>query len=288
MRRAGRPQGGSGRLSDALAARLRTYGGAVRVADPVTSIEPQTGSACAILTQSGDRIAARAVLAACHVADTAGLLGDEDARRNVRIGDGLGMVMRLLTDRLPEYQVSLPGLHTSMQLLVNSPAQLRAAYGDFLRGEPSADPPLIVMTPTAVDPTLAPDGRHVVSVWAQWHPRRLRAGSWDGERERIGDALLTAVERWAPGFAAGVQERLVQTPLDLERELGLHAGNVMHVETELDALFGLRPLPGWSAYRTPYPGVYLCGASTHPGGGVWGASGRSAAAVITRDLKRRR
>jgi phytoene dehydrogenase-like protein len=288
LRAAGRPRGGSGRLSEALAARLTAGGASIRTGDAVTAIEPRSGSGCAVRTRSGERIPARAVLAACHVADTARLLDDEDARRAVRIGEGLGMVMRLLTDRLPQYRVDVPGAHTAMQLLVDSPAQLRAAYADFLRGEPSADPPMIVMTPTAVDPTLAPDGRHVVSVWAQWHPRRLRGGDWDRDRERVGDALLDAVDRWAPGFSSGVRERLVQTPLDLERELGLHGGNVMHVETELDALFGLRPLPGWAAYRTPHPGVYVCGASTHPGGGVWGASGRSAASVVTRDLRRRR
>jgi phytoene dehydrogenase-like protein len=96
------------------------------------------------------------------------------------------------------------------------------------------------------------------------------------------------LERWAPGFADAVIDRYVQTPLDLERELGLVGGNVMHVETELDAMFSLRPLPGWAGYRSPHPGLYLCGASTHPGGGVWGASGRSAAAVVRRDLTRRR
>ncbi|HVS67658.1 MAG TPA: NAD(P)/FAD-dependent oxidoreductase, partial [Mycobacteriales bacterium] len=287
MRPAGRPRGGSGRLSEALATRLASFGGSVRTSDPVTSITPRAGGTCTVVTRSGDRIVTRAVVAACHAADTARLLGDDAARREIRIGDGLGMVARLLTDRLPSYRVEVPGTHTAMQLLVDSPAQLRTAYGDFLRGEPSSDPPLIVMTPTAVDPTLAPPGRHVVSVWAQWHPANLRSGDWDSERERVGDALLRAVDRWAPGFSAGVIERFVQTPLDLERELGLHAGNVMHVETELDALFGLRPLPGWSAYRTPYPGVYVCGASTHPGGGVWGASGRSVAEIVRRDLRRR-
>lgn len=288
LQRPGRPRGGSGRLSEALAARLVSYGATIRAGDAVTSIEARSGSGGSVVTQSGARIATRAVLAACHVSDTARLVGDEAARRAVRIGDGLGMVMRLLTDRLPAYRAEIPGLHTAMQLLVDSPAQLRAAYGDFLRGEPSSDPPLIVMTPTAADSTLAPAGRHVVSVWAQWYPRHLRDSDWDRERERVGDALLAAVDRWAPGFSSGVLERLVQTPLDLERELGLHGGNVMHVETELDSLFGLRPLPGWSAYRTPHAGVYVCGASTHPGGGVWGASGRSAAAVIRRDLRRRR
>lgn len=284
---AGRPRGGSGRLSETLAARLMSYGATIRTGDPVGSIEPRVSNACTVVTKSGERIAARSVIAACHAADTARLLGDDEARRAIRVGDGLGMVMRVLADRLPAYSVDVPGAHTAMQLLVDSPAQLRAAYGDFLRGDPSHDPPLIVMTPSAVDPTLAPAGQHVVSIWAQWHPRRLRSGDWDARRERIGDELLGAVDRWAPGFSSCVLQRLVQTPLDLERELGLHAGNVMHVETELDALFGLRPLPGWAAYRTPYAGVYLCGASTHPGGGVWGVSGRSAAAVVSRDLRRR-
>lgn len=288
LQRAGRPRGGSGRLSETLAERLTSYGATIRTDDPVTSIKPRTGAACAVATQSGELIRARAVVAACHVFDTARLLGAADAQRAIRIGDGIGMVMRVLADRLPRYAVDVPGVHTAMQLLVRSPAQLRGAYGDFLRGEASADPPLIVMTPTAVDPTLAPAGQHVVSIWAQWHPRDLRESNWDDQRERIGHALLDAVDRWAPGFSGGVIDRLVQTPLDLERELGLHRGNVMHVETELDAMFGLRPLPGWSAYRTPHAGVYICGASTHPGGGVWGASGRSAAAVVRRDLRRRR
>jgi phytoene dehydrogenase-like protein len=175
-----------------------------------------------------------------------------------------------------------------MQLLVRSPGQLRAAYGDYLRGEPSRDPPLLVMTPTATDSTLAPPGRHVVSAWAQWHPAQLSTGGWESRREQVADDVAAALDRWAPGFTGTVCDRHVQTPLDLERELGLPAGNVMHVEPGLDTMFALRPLPRWSAYRSALPGLYLCGASTHPGGGVWGASGRSAAAVVSRDLSRRR
>jgi phytoene dehydrogenase-like protein len=144
------------------------------------------------------------------------------------------------------------------------------------------------MTPTATDPTLAPAGRHVVTVWAQWHPYRLRNGDWDGRRDEIADTIVEGVERWAPGFRDHIVDRFVQTPLDLERELGLLGGNVMHVESELDAMFTLRPMPGWSGYRTPHSGVYLCGASTHPGGGVWGASGRSAADVVMHDLRKTR
>jgi phytoene dehydrogenase-like protein len=228
------------------------------------------------------------VLAACHVAETARLLGDDRARESVRIGAGLGMAVRVLADALPQYRTEVEGVHDSMQFLVDSMDQVRAAYGDFLRGEPAGDPPLIVMTPSATDSTLAPADRHVVTVWAQWHPYRLRAGDWDSRRDEVADTILDGVERWAPGFRDHVIDRFVQTPLDLERELGLLGGNVMHVESELDALFTLRPMPGWSGYRSPHSGVYLCGASTHPGGGVWGASGRSAAEIVMHDLRKTR
>jgi phytoene dehydrogenase-like protein len=284
QRMAGRPRGGSGRLCDALAARLASYGGSLRAGDGATSITAGTKREPEVVTASGDHIACRAVVSACHVVETARLVGDQAAAAAVRVGQGVGMAVRLLTDALPRYAVDVDGIHTSMQLLVDTPGQIRAAYGDFLRGEPAADPPMIVMTPTATDPTLAPPGRHVVTVWAQWHPRTLRHGTWDDRRDEVADGIVTAVDRWAPGFAAAVVDRYVQTPLDLERELGLLGGNIMHVETELDAMFSLRPLPGWSGYRAPHPGLYLCGASTHPGGGVWGASGRNVATVVRQDL----
>jgi len=285
--KAGRPRGGSGRLSEALAARLTAAGGTIRTGDGAASIRAARDG-CEVTTISGEVLCCRAVVSACHVVETARLVGDSEAAAAVRIGHGIGMAVRFLTDALPSYSVPISGAHTSMQMLVHSPEQLRAAYGDFLRGEPAADPPMIVMTPTATDPTLAPSGQHTVTVWAQWHPRQLRDGDWDGRRDEVADGIVTAVDRWAPGFGQTVIDRFVQTPLDLERELGLLGGNIMHVETELDAMFSLRPLPGWAGYRAPYPGVYLCGASTHPGGGVWGASGRNAAAVVIRDLTRRR
>lgn len=287
LRRAGRPRGGSGRLTEVLAERFASYGGTLRSGDGATAIAPATYGECVVLTESGDRLGCRAVLAACHAVETARLVGDPLSAGRIRVGHGIGSAVRLLTDALPAYRTDVAGVHRSMQLLVTSPAQLRTAYGEFLRGDPSSDPPMIVMTPTAHDPTLAPAGRHVVTVWAQWHPRRLRTDHWDDRREEVADGVVEAVGRWAPGFAGSVLDRFIQTPLDLERELGLFGGNVMHVETELDSMFSLRPLPGWSGYRSPRPGVYLCGASTHPGGGVWGTSGRIAADVVKRDLSRR-
>jgi phytoene dehydrogenase-like protein len=286
-RPAGRPRGGSGRLSDALAERFAAFGGSMRVGDAATAITTRDGLR-RVTTASGAEIRTRSVLAGCHIAETMRLLDDDAARAHVRIGRGLGMVVRLLTDRLPAYRVEIDGMHTAMQMLVDSPEQIRAAYADFLTGRPSSDPPLIVMTPTATDPTLAPGGHHVVSVWAQWHPHELRDGDWDQRRDAVANTIIDGVERWAPGFTSSIVDRHVQTPLDLERELGLLGGNVMHVEPELDAMFTLRPVPGWAGYRTPHAWVYVCGASTHPGGGVWGASGRAAARVVGRDLKKRR
>ncbi|HWB66916.1 MAG TPA: NAD(P)/FAD-dependent oxidoreductase [Mycobacteriales bacterium] len=287
LRPAGRPRGGSGRLSEALVERLTRSGGRLRTDCAVTAIRPMNDGA-EVVTSAGEPIAARAVVAACHAVETARLLGDDAAAGRIRVGHGLGMVVRLLTDALPTYRPDTAGVHTSMQLLVDSTDQLRAAYGDFLRREPPTDPPLVVMTPSATDDSLAPPGRHVVTAWAQWHPVTLATGSWDQRRDEAADAIVATIERWAPGFSGHVLDRVVQAPPDLERELGLVAANVMHVETELDAMFGLRPLPGWSAYRTPAEHVYLCGASTHPGGGVWGVSGRSVARIVHRDLGRRR
>jgi phytoene dehydrogenase-like protein len=174
-----------------------------------------------------------------------------------------------------------------MQLLASSRNQLRRAHAASLVGDIPTDPPLLVMTPTATDDSLAPPDRHVVTIWTQWHPRQLCSGSWDDVRERETQRLVDALDRTAPGFASSVLETHLQTPLDLERELDLRGGNVMHLDMTLDSMFTLRPLPEWSGLRGP-AGVYLCGASTHPGGGVSGASGRAVAGVVLHDLHRRR
>ena len=143
------------------------------------------------------------------------------------------------------------------------------------------------MTPTTLDPSLAPDGKHVVTAWAQWHPYELSTGEqWDDIRKREGERIVAQVEKAAPGFTSSIEQVHVQTPLDLERELGLRRGNVMHVEMGLDSMFGYRPLPELAGYRTPVRGLFLTGASTHPGGGVFGASGRTAARVVMAQRRR--
>jgi phytoene dehydrogenase-like protein len=123
-----------------------------------------------------------------------------------------------------------------------------------------------------------------VTVWGQWYPFEV-AGGWERLRHETTERLLAAVDAAAPGFSSSVEHAYLQTPQDLQDELGLLRGNVMHVDMSLPSMFGWRPLPELSGYRTPLPGLYLAGASTHPGGGVSGASGRSAARVVLADLE---
>ena len=284
LRAPGRPRGGSGGLTRALVRRLEQLGGVASTGDAATTITDRS-----VTTQSGEHITARAVVSATHVLTTLDLLGRHDGadRARLRVGSGLGMVLRVLTDRLPSYAAAADGMHVGMQMLATSREQMRRAHADFIAGEVPADPPLLVMTPTATDDSLAPAGRHVVTVWTQWQPRNVRGGDWEDIRAQQTQLLVDGVERHAPGFAASVLATHLQTPADLESELDLRGGNVMHLDMTLDAMFALRPLPEWSGYHGP-GGVYLCGASTHPGGGVSGASGRNAAAVVLRDLRRRR
>jgi phytoene dehydrogenase-like protein len=174
-----------------------------------------------------------------------------------------------------------------MQLLAASRQQLRGAFGDFGAGRPPTDPPVLLMTFSAMDPSIAPPGRHNVTAWAQWHPYELSTGErWADIATREADRIVAQVDRFAPGFSGSIEHVHVQTPEDLERELGLRRGNVMHVEMGLDSMFSYRPLPELAGYRTPVRGLFLTGASTHPGGGVFGASGRTAARVVMANRRR--
>jgi phytoene dehydrogenase-like protein len=283
--------GGSGALTLALAERLRRTGGTIRLGDGAAGISRSGDRVTGVVTESEQVIPARAVLAGCHVLTTLELLGDEAlltrGRRAVRVGNGIGMVVRLGTTDLPRYPAAAGGSpYSAMQLLAPSRAHLRRAHGEFAAGQAPTEPAVLLMSFSAVDPSIAPPGRHNLSAWAQWHPYELAGERWDAIAEREADKVVAQIERAAPGFASTIEHMHVQTPQDFEDELGLRRGNVMHVEMGLDAMFVYRPLPELAGYRTPVRGLYLTGASTHPGGGVFGASGRTAARVMARDRLR--
>jgi phytoene dehydrogenase-like protein len=204
------------------------------------------------------------------------------------LGNGFGLVVRALTDAPPSYPGATAAEATGgLQLLCTDRAQLAAAAGDWRAGRLPREPVPLAMCFTASDDTLAPDGRHLVTVWGQWYPYALAdGGDWAAEAGPAAQRLIEAVDRFAPGFAASVQDTYVQTPVGLEQELSLPRGNVMHVEMGLASMFGLRPTPALSGHRVPgLPGLYLAGASTHPGGGVSGNSGRTAARVVLADRR---
>ncbi len=292
LRPPGHPKGGSGMLSEALRTRLESYGGRVRLGDGAAALTTSGDRVTGVRTDAGETLTADVVVAGCHVLTTLDLLGDDvpgdladRARRSIRTGNGIGMVVRLGTSALPQYAAGTDETHRSMQLLAPSRQALRRAHGEYSAGLPPTEPAALAMTFSAFDDTIAPPGKHNVTVWGQWHPYALSNGErWDDIAEREGTKLVDAVDRAAPGFASSVEHMHVQTPLDLERELGLRSGQVMHVEMSFDQMFMWRPMPELAGYRLPgLAGLYLCGASTHPGGGVFGASGRSAARAVLAD-----
>src|ERR1700749_4250604 len=142
-----------------------------------------------------------------------------------------------------------------------------------------------ITIPTLTDPSLAPEGKHVASVYVQFAPYNLKEGTWDERREEFADTVIKTLSTYAPDIGDLIIGRRVNTPLDLEREYGLTGGHPLHGEMSLDQFFPFRPVIGWSQYRTPVGGLYLCGAGAHPGGGLTGAPGANAAREILKDLK---
>jgi len=141
--------------------------------------------------------------------------------------------------------------------------------------------------PSAVDPTIAPEGQHVAQLFIQYTPYNLKNGkSWTEEstKDEFANRVFSVIDEYAPGFSKAIIGKDVLTPVDLEKIFGLTGGNIFHGSMGMDQLYWMRPVPGWSNYKTPIPKLYLCGAGTHPGGGVMGASGRNAAHKIMRDF----
>ncbi|MGV9793518.1 phytoene desaturase family protein [Gordonia sp. NPDC003422] len=298
----GRAVGGSGALAQALIARITGDGGAVAVGTPAESITRCSDHWRVEFDGSPPRCTHQ-VIAACHVLTTLDLLtaGGFDAdtarrwRSSVVVGNGIGMAVRVGTTALPDYPGLPSGLpahsvHSGLGLLVTDRAHLVRAQAAAAVGELPERPACVAMSYSAIDPTLAPPGRHLLTLWAQWHPYRLAGErSWAQLGEVAADAVCGELDRHAPGFTDTIEHLHVQTPADLETELGLTGGNIMHVEMSIDQMFMWRPHPDLAHHRVPgADGVLLAGASTHPGGGVTGASGRIAATLALGARTRRR
>jgi phytoene dehydrogenase-like protein len=296
------PKGGSGMLTQAMAQSLQAAGGTLLLDAPVKRILIGGGKVAGVETADGSRYSAPLVISNAHVWTTLLQLVGEDhlspafaARvRNIRVGNGFGMTVRCAADELPDYAGAPSGgrpheSHHGLQMLCPSVHYLRRAFADYSRGLPAREPAVIAMTFSAIDPAVAPPGKHTVFLWSQYFPYQLAdRQNWDDIREGVADSVLEVLYRYAPNLRGKIIDRFIQTPLDLERRLALPRGNVMHVEMSFDQMFFFRPLPELAAYRTPIRGLYLTGASTHPGGGVFGASGYNTARVVLRDRQRAR
>ncbi len=296
-----RPQGGSGMLTQALAKMIEAHGGNIKVSSPVRRILVEGKRAVGVETTDGDRYTAKVVVSGAHVHSTIKMIDEalvptqaKNLIDGTRIGNGFGMVVRYAMEELPNY-TALPTegqaapQHTALQFICPDLDYLERAYGDYLAKRPAQDPALIAMTFSAVDPTLAPQGKHTLFLWGQYYPYELASGeSWDDIAQCQADRMLATLAQYAPNVTDAVIDQLIETPLYLEQELGLLRGNVMHLEMSIDQMFMMRPALTMSNYRGPLKGLYLTGASTHPGGGIMGAAGRNAAAVLLHDLSRRR
>jgi len=296
------PRGGSGMLSLALSRCLESHGGAIRCNAEVRRIITGGGRVRGIELASGELVHTDLIVSGAHVQTTMlGLVGRDALPaslrvqvENLRVGNGIGMTVRCAINQLPKYasyspsQAGAAECHHSMQLICPSLEYLQRAYDASQRGLPAERPALVVMTPSSVDSTIVPKGKHSLYIWAQYHPYALSGGeSWDDIREREADLLISVLAEYAPDVASAITHRYIQSPLDLERDVGLLRGNIMHIDMSLDQMFMFRPLPALSQYRTLIEGLYLTGASTHPGGGVSGASGRNAASAVLDDLRRK-
>jgi phytoene dehydrogenase-like protein len=289
-------RGGMGKLAAAMAEAATQAGAEIRTGAEVAVINTRNSTATGVTLASGEEIAARAVISGADPRGTfLGLVGpaelepDFAARvRNYRSNGVLAKINLALAGR-PTFTALGGQDATALAGRIHiGPAidYLERAFDASKYGEFSAEPYLEAVIPTLSDPELAPPGRHVMSISAQFAPYKLRATDWNQKRDSLGDAVVNTLARYAPDLPGLILHRQVVTPLDLEEQLGLTGGHIFHGELALDQLFSLRPLLGWAAYRTPIQGLYLCGSGTHPGVGLTGASGANAAHEFLKDWKK--
>lgn len=284
--------GGVGQFTQALAGAARAAGAEIRTGAAVTGINVVDSRAVGVTLADGADLSARRVISAVDPKRTflellePLILGPEFAQavRTIKMRGAWAKVNLALAGR-PAFTGLEPAAPPGPLILSPSLPYLEQAYDAAKYGGLSRQPYLEVAWPTLADPSLAPEGRHILSVHVQYAPYHLRAGAWDTERETLGDLVVQTLAEYAPDLPGIIEQRQVLTPLDLERTFGLTEGSLYHGEMMLDQILFMRPVPGWAQYRTPLAGLYLCGPGTHPGGGVSGLAGRNAAREILKDAQ---
>lgn len=288
--------GGMGAITQAMAKAAQEAGADIRLNASVKEVVLERGAARGVVLAGGEKIAARAVASNIHprllfgglVPD--GALPADFAKRMNAWKSGSGVLRMNVALSEPPAFTALPSSgvarhHTASMLFAPSLDYIDTAYTDARRFGWSRSPAIEMHLPSAYDDSLAPKGAHVASLFCQYFAPSLPAGkSWDDAREAAAGAVIDTVTRFAPNFRPSIIAKTVLTPLDLERKLSLVGGDIFHGQLGLDQLFSARPVLGHGDYRSPIPGLYMCGSSTHPGGGVTGWPGHNAAREMLRDL----
>ncbi len=290
-------RGGTGGISNAIAAAAREAGVEIRTRSPVVRILVKGSEAEGVVLENGDTILGDVISSSVDPHTTfLKLTQPEDLPdefieevRRYKLRGSSGKV-NLALDALPNFKC-LPGAGAHLRGAVSiSPSveYMERAYDEAKYGAYSTRPYIDIVIPSLTDPSVAPPGKHVLSCFVQYAPYKLKPGTWDEKRETFADTVIDTLAEYAPNIKNIIVGRQVLTPLDLEREFGLTEGNIFQGELSLEQLFFLRPVPGWSQYRAPIKNLYMCGSATHPGGGIMGAPGRLAALEILKDWKRRK
>ncbi|MEO7727183.1 MAG: NAD(P)/FAD-dependent oxidoreductase [Burkholderiales bacterium] len=293
----GHAVGGMGAITQAMAAEARARGVEITIGAAVERVTVESGAVRAAILADGSTVAARCIvsnlnprLLYLNLIDERELDADFVARmRNFQCGSAT-LRMNVALNELPDF-TALPGSnvqphHQSGIIMAPSLAYMERAYFDARTSGWSREPVVEMLIPSTVDTTLAPSGQHVASLFCQHFSFALPDGrQWDDCKEAAADLVIETVNRYAPNFKTSVLGRRVLTPLDLERDFGLVGGDIFHGALTLDQLYSARPVLGYAAYRGPLARLYMCGAGTHPGGGVSGVPGMNAAREIARDWR---
>ncbi len=285
-------KGGTGSVSAAIAGAATSFGAEIRTQAPVSKILIKNQRATGVVLEGGEEIRAGLVISGAdprrtflQLAGEAELPGEfVQSIKRFRFR-GASAKVNLALGELPNF-ACLPGRGPHLRGAISiSPSveYLERAYDDAKYGEISRRPYMDIVIPSMIDPGMAPPGKHVMSIFVQYAPYHLNGGWTDARREAFGDAVIDTLAQHAPNIRSAILHRQVITPADIERVVGLSEGNIFQGELSLQQMFFLRPAPAWARYRTPITGLWQCGAGTHPGGGVMGASGRNAALAILRE-----
>jgi phytoene dehydrogenase-like protein len=294
----GHVMGGMGAITQALAASGKRSGVEIRAGAPVAQIDVQNGLVRGVTLADGSQIRSNVVLSNADPKHTFLKLTDSrelppefvEAIRGIKMAGPCAKVNLVLGEE-PRFTGTPAGAspqERSLFTLVPSLEFAERCYDIAKFGEIPEELWVDCVIASNVDDSLAPPGRHIMTCFVQYVPYHLREGNWDERRVLLGDRVVKKISEYAPNVPNAIVARQILTPLDLERTYGLTEGNIFHGDLNLEQLFFMRPVPGWSQYRSPIGGLYLCGAGAHPGGGVSGAPGRNAARQVIRDWKRGR